>query len=445
MTGSVVPWKASVANRLNLCCSTVNQHQPSTSWKLVMRPLVAIAIVFLLAVQVRAEDTILIGAVPLPTGTEISEAGNSPFVGLWLGRWDSWRHHILVVEGVDEEGLLDVIYSVGRGQHGGGNWFRAKARQENDTLVFTDDGYTARYTISDTGRLRGVYPTEDRFAVLERQDQSAVLATPTDDWFQFGLREFLATDIMESGETIELAVAIYAPDGNGPFPLALVHHGSTGSGTNARDFEWFFTNDWFADVLNAHGWIVAFPQRRGRGGSDGLYDEGFSEDRSQGHSTEARLSLSGADRALIDANAALAALRERADVSDGAVLFSGVSRGGVVALMQAGDQPEDTAGVINFVGGWTTENPGGPEINPTLFRRVEGYEGTVLSIYGEDDPFYSIDHSRANLAQIDEVDAESEFHAVAVPGFNRGHWVMWWPMLWEEVVEDYLHHVESGC
>ncbi|WP_171232749.1 S9 family peptidase [Ruegeria sp. HKCCA4812] len=408
-----------------------------------MRPLFAFALAICLTGQARADETILIGDAPLPVGIEIREAENSPFIGVWTGTWDSWRSHILVVEGVDEEGLFDVVYSVGRSQYGGGNWLRDKAREENGNLVFSDEGFAASYTLSDTGRLRGVFPTGDRFAVLERQDLSAVLASPSDDWFQIGDREFLVTDITEGGETIELAVAIYVPSGDGPFPLALFHHGSTGSGTNERDFEWFFTNDWFADVLNAHGWIVAFPQRRGRGGSDGLYDEGFAEDRSQGYSTEARLSLPGAERALIDANAALAALRERPDVSDGPVLFSGVSRGGVVALMQAGDQPEDTAGVINFVGGWTTESRGDPDINPTLFRRVEGYEGTVLSIYGEDDTFYSIDHSRANLAQIEEVSVESELHVVTVPEFNRGHWVLWWPLLWEETVEDYLLRIES--
>lgn len=407
-----------------------------------MRLLCAIALAFCLTGQVRAGETILIGDAPLPVGIEISEAENSPFIGVWMGTWDSWRSHILVVEGVDEEGLFDVVYSVGRGQYGGGNWLREKAREENGTLVFADEGFAARYTLSDTGRLRGVFPTGDRFAVLERQDLSAVLATPADDWFQIGQREFLLTDITENGEAIMLAVAMYVPDGDGPFPLALVHHGSTGSGTDERDFEWFFSNDWFADVLNAHGWIVAFPQRRGRGGSDGLYDEGFSEDRSQGYSSEASLSLPGAERALIDANAALAALRERPDVSDGPVLFSGVSRGGVVALMQAGDRPEDAAGVINFVGGWIDENTGDPEINPTLFRRVDGFEGVVLSIYGDDDPFYSIDHSRSNLAQIENVGAVNALRIVSVPGFNRGHWVMWWPPLWEKDVTDYLQRIE---
>ena len=111
----------------------------------------------------------LIGDAPLPVGIEIGEAGNSPFIGIWMGTWDSWRSHILVVEGIDEEGLFDVVYSVGRSQLGGGNWLRDKARDENGTLVFTDENFAARYTLSDTGRLRGIFPSEDRFAVLERQ------------------------------------------------------------------------------------------------------------------------------------------------------------------------------------------------------------------------------------------------------------------------------------
>ena len=408
-----------------------------------MRALIAVTLAICLTAQAWADETIMIGDAPLPVDIAISEEENSPFIGVWTGTWDSWRSHILVVEGIDEEGLYDIVYSVGRGQYGGANWLRDKARDENGTLVFADEGFAARYTLSDTGRLRGIFPTEDRFAVLERQDLSEVLATPTDDWFQIGQREFLLTDIIEDGEAIELAVAIYVPDGDGPFPLALVHHGSTGLGTIERDFEWFFTYDWCADILNTHGWSVAFPQRRGRAQSDGLYDEGFSKDRSQGYSTEAHLSLPGAERALIDANAALAALRERPDVSDAAVLFSGFSRGGVLALMQAGDQPEDAAGVINFAGGWTAETPSGPEINPTLFRRISGFEGTVLSIYGDDDPLYSTDHTKANLAQIDEVGAQSDFHVVSVPGFNTGHWVLWWPLLWEETLVDYLLSIQS--
>ncbi|UWR08460.1 S9 family peptidase [Ruegeria sp. B32] len=408
-----------------------------------MRFSLTIATLVVLATQSFAQDSVLIGDAPLPADIAIDITPDSPFLGIWTGRWDSWRSHILVVENRDEDGLFNVVYSVGRGQHGRGNWFRSKARLDGNTLVFTDNDFAARYSISGTGRLRGTYPTEDRVAILERQTLSEVLATATRQWFEVGTRDFLTTELREDGATVELAVAIYRPPGDGPFPLALVHHGSTGSGTDPQAFDRFFSNDWLADVLNSHGWIAAFPQRRGRGGSDGLYDEGFAEDRTEGYSTEARLSLAGAERALMDAKAALHALQERPDVSDGSVLLIGFSRGGIVALMQAGDDPGNTAGVINFVGGWMAEGYGDPQINPTLFRRIGTFDGPVLSIYGEDDMFYSIEHSLSNLTAMEAMGANSETHIVAVPGYNKGHWVLWWPILWEEIVSDYIRRLQD--
>jgi hypothetical protein len=61
----------------------------------------------------------------------------------------------------------------------------------------------------------------------------------------------------------------------------VINHGSTGEGTDPT----LFRNTWhdlgLADFLNERGWLVAFPQRRGRGKSDGLYDEGFSPERAR--------------------------------------------------------------------------------------------------------------------------------------------------------------------
>ncbi len=89
------------------------------------------------------------------------------------------------------------------------------------------------------------------------------------------------------------------------------------------------------------------------------------------------------------------------------------------------------------------ERFGDPEINPILFRRIGTFDGQVLSAYGEDDAFYSIEHSLSNLAAMEEMGAESEVHVVSVPGHNRGHWLMFQPTLWEEIVSDYLTRIES--
>ena len=51
------------------------------------------------------------------------------------------------------------------------------------------------------------------------------------------------------------------------------------------------------------GWAVVMPSRRGRGGSEGEYDEGFAIDRSRGYTCDPPLSIPGADRALRDIEA----------------------------------------------------------------------------------------------------------------------------------------------
>src|SRR6516225_177343 len=103
-----------------------------------------------------------------------------------------------------------------------------------------------------------------------------------------------------------------------------------------------------ADFLNDRGWIVAFPQRRGRGKSDGLYDEGFSADRRQGYTCDFDTSLLGAERALDDIAAAMLALRQRPDVAPSRVLIGGISRGGILSVAYAGMHPDQISGVINF-------------------------------------------------------------------------------------------------
>ncbi|RLJ59968.1 dienelactone hydrolase family protein [Litoreibacter meonggei] len=401
-----------------------------------------IAVLIFSPFGVSAQSSVLIGNVPLPQDAVVPQDAESPFLGAWGGKWDNWRNHILIVERVKANGVADVIYAASSEHNGRGNWLRLEAKINGDELVFTDERFPVRYSISATGRMRGVYGDNERFAILKRQDIPAMLSSPNEDWFSVGDLERLETDLVEDKQKIGLSVVIYSPSGDGPFPLALIHHGSTGTGKQPTWFKNIWTNDWLADILNENGWIAAFPQRRGRGGSDGLYDEGFATDRSQGYSSDAAISIAGAERALEDANAALAALKQLPMVQSGETLLGGVSRGGVVAIMQAGQSPDEAAGVINFVGGWVSEGCCDAPINRPLFRRIGLFDGPVLSIYGEEDAFYSIDHSRSNLAEMEMEGANSELLIVEVPGYGKGHWVTTQPNLWEEVIGEYLNSID---
>lgn len=104
-----------------------------------------------------------------------------------------------------------------------------------------------------------------------------------------------------------------------------------------------------ANFLNDRGRI---PQRRGRGRSDGVYDEGFSADRRQGYTCDFDTSLAGADRAFDDIRAALAAQKQRPDVAPSRVLIEGQSRGGILSVAYAGMHPDQILGVLRDPASW---------------------------------------------------------------------------------------------
>lgn len=408
----------------------------------MMKKLFAAALFAVLwIVPAAAEDDLMIGDVPLPIDATPTPKGAFPFSGVWTGTWGGQINHIFMVEALQSDGAANVIYAIGENGSGPGRWLRADARIEGDVLTFSGNGFSVRYEISPSGRLRGVFGEGRGFTVLKQHDFGALKVAPKLDWWSLGDLAPLITSLTEEGRPVILNTVIYRPKGKGPFPLAVVHHGSTGDGRDPATADFVWANDWFADVLNARGYLVAFPQRRGRGGSDGLYDEGFAEDRREGYSPETRLSLPGAERALADAEAALATLRKRDDVAEGPIMLGGVSRGGVVALMQAGARPDDVSGVVNFVGGWVSEGWGDETINPALFARGGAFGGPVLSIYAEDDPYYSIPYSKQNLAALAEAGVESRLHVVTVAGSGNGHWAMGYPNLWADAVDAYLDEV----
>ena len=129
------------------------------------------------------------------------------------------------------------------------------------------------------------------------------------------------TPFIEDGQAIELEVVIFRPLEGERFPLLVVNHGSTGNGSDPSLFDDTFIHKPTTLHFVERGWMVAYPQRRGRGQSDGLYDEGFTTNRS-GYSCEADVALAGADRALDDLDAVTDWLRMRADVDTTRMVLS---------------------------------------------------------------------------------------------------------------------------
>jgi dienelactone hydrolase len=400
----------------------------------------------MLSEPVGAAD-LLVDGVPLPSDATLATAppitaAQRQWSGVWIGAWGGTLKHILLVEAVAEDGAARVVYAVGDNPGFGvqRSWLRLEGVASERALTVQGKSFSATYEVTESGGLKALYKRGDSVsrASMMRADFSALTKPDAVVAWTRGKSEFLQTDLIEDGSPVRLEAVIFRPNGAGPFPLAVINHGSTGRGRDPT----LFTQTWFeaslADFLNARGWIVAFPQRRGRGKSDGLYDEGFQENRKLGYAGDTDIALRGADRALGDIDAAITALRRRQDVAPTPVLIGGTSRGGILSIAYAGLHPAQIFGVINFVGGWLGESyPTAGVVNQTLFERGAHYGRPTIWLYGRGDPFYSIAHSRNNFAAFEKAGGQGTFFEFSTPA-GPGHNVVHDPDLWSGPLDDYL-------
>lgn len=153
-------------------------------------------------------------------------------------------------------------------------------------------------------------------------------------------------------ERVHLQMRIYKPTKDGKFPTLVLNHGSTGTGMVTTRFKQPVDMPVVASFFVQRGWAVVIPARRGRAGSDGKYDEGFSTIRALGYSCFPSRSIAGADRALRDIEVAMTAILDMPFVDQARVAIGGVSRGGALSIAYAGTHLAQVRAVINFVGGW---------------------------------------------------------------------------------------------
>jgi len=239
------------------------------------------------------------------------------------------------------------------------------------------------------------------------------------------------------GQSVRLEMRVYRPAGDGPAPTLVFNHGSTGRGTDPRIFTRPLNFPEVARFFVERGWAVVIPARRGRGGSEGQYDEGFSTDRALGYACDPSLSIPGADRALRDVEAAMNAILDMPFVDRTRVVIGGQSRGGILSVAYAGGHPEQVKGVINFVGGWMGARCSHASvINQTLFQRGARYSGETLWLYGDGDVFYPLSHSRENFAAFQAAGGKGAFHEFPVDA--GGHSLRMYPDRWAALVEAYL-------
>ena len=252
------------------------------------------------------------------------------------------------------------------------------------------------------------------------------------------------TPFVESGSAVTLEVVLYKPLGPGPYPAVMFNHGSTGNGDDPSQFRVTYTNEAIARFFAGRGWLVAFPQRRGRGASDGLYDEGFTPDRSR-YSCLAVPSLAGFERALLDVDAAASYIAARSDVDATRMLSAGTSRGGILAIVHAAERPDLFDGAVNFVGGWLGEGcEDSVVVNRPTFARGGRFPGTTIWLYGDNDTFYSLSHSRANFDAFVGAGGTGSFRIYTRAPSLNGHFIVNDPPLWTDDLDTFVRSTGGG-
>lgn len=186
---------------------------------------------------------------------------------------------------------------------------------------------------------------------------------------------------------------LYRPPGEGPFPLAVVNHGSDQDAIDRSRMpmpSFPAITDW----LLAKGYAVILPQRPGHGKTGGPYLE------DQGRCSNA--DYVGSGMATADSIAAtISFMTAQSFITPDGVIVVGNSAGAWGALALASRNPGNVSEVVNFSGGRGGRNRGKANKNcsPDRLVAAAGVFGRTariptLWLYAENDSYFPPDLSR---------------------------------------------------
>jgi dienelactone hydrolase len=195
------------------------------------------------------------------------------------------------------------------------------------------------------------------------------------------------TAVWSAEQSVRMQVTLYVPAGRGPFPLAIINHG-TSSNAEVRAGQdlapYARIGRWFAE----RGYLAAIPQRPGHGETGGVWVEDYGSCQNP-HYLEAGLAAAREVRAVLNA------LLGRHDVRRDRIVLVGHSAGGWASLALAALQPPGLAAVINFAGGLGGRSYDIPHRNcaPERLIAAAGQYGAsarvpTLWIYARNDTYF---------------------------------------------------------
>jgi dienelactone hydrolase len=209
-------------------------------------------------------------------------------------------------------------------------------------------------------------------------------------------------DLYGRAETKIIPIAIYRPEGKGPFPLVVFNHGRAVAAKRAAQGRSRPEN--LARYLVAKGFVVMAPTRAGYAETYGDFDPEFN-----GPCNSMRvepMSIAASDQVLATVEFA----KTLPYVDAGRWIVGGQSVGGLVAVATVGRNPPGLLAGINFSGG-TGGDPDANPGRPCLPSVIQNYWGSLaktaqapmLWMYWSNDKYWGQDppkqwHSAWTLA-----------------------------------------------
>ncbi|MGJ7555389.1 alpha/beta hydrolase family protein [Variovorax sp. RB3P1] len=214
---------------------------------------------------------------------------------------------------------------------------------------------------------------------------------------------------------IKLAATEYRPEGDGPFPVLVINHGTPRSPTDFPKMQDRYARQ--AEFFAKRGFLVINPLRRGYGKSDGPWAENYFSCANPDY-VQAGLETAK------DIGAALDYARSLPYADAQHMVLLGKSAGGFGVLALSSLNPAGVVGTINFAGGRGSRGPDDVCNEAKLVDAFGRYASTtkvpMLWVYSENDHFFGPALASRLLAAYKAQGADVRFEGVPPYG-NDGH------------------------
>jgi dienelactone hydrolase len=243
------------------------------------------------------------------------------------------------------------------------------------------------------------------------------------------------------GREFRLAVHVFRPNGDGPFPLVVINHGTPVSITDARKQKPGFgaASAWFAE----QGYIVVVAQRPGFGESDGPYLEPSGPCSNRDYVRDGR-QTAAVESAIVRAASRLP------NVDPTKIIVVGQSAGGFGAIALGDAPPPGVIGIISFAGGRGGDDhehicSGADRLARASGIFGEGNQVPQLWLYAVNDHFFppAVAHL---LFDAYKAGSKPTVRFVELPPFDGdGHRTLGYaePAVWAKPVATFLNDVQK--